>query len=335
MQKLDPTVGHFASAFGASVSYLDIDAARIICQNASDLLGAVGFGIERPDFLPSACAFIAAPLQPVGSGAIVELWRTGSPCRATNIGPVTGACSENLAFGAITLEEMPGVCLEDTVEAAYLAIFNFLDSSAFHAPLRFWNYLSNIIQEESGLERYRRFNIGRHRAFSARLQEPLPPAASGVGGTGGASTIYFLAARTPARPIENPRQVSAFTYPPLYGPRSPSFSRASIYHADGKAFMFISGTASIVGHESRHEDDLKSQTAETITNLRAVIGASGVNGLNDWTFKIYLRDPTYRHAVEHALIEAFGSHTQRLYLQGEICRQELMIEIEAFCCSSQ
>ncbi|MBU6448913.1 MAG: hypothetical protein KGQ26_04730, partial [Rhodospirillales bacterium] len=196
------------------------------------------------------------------------------------------------------MEEASDVSLEETVEAAYLRIFDFLDYAAFASPIRFWNYLSEISLEETGLERYRRFNIGRQRAFAARLREALPPAASGVGGNQGASAIYFLAAHTPAHPIENPRQVSAFAYPPVYGPQSPSFSRASVYHAGTRALMFISGTASIVGHESRHEDDLQGQTAETIENLRAVIRTSGVTGFGNWAFKIYLRDPTHRSTVD-------------------------------------
>ncbi|MBU6426451.1 MAG: hypothetical protein KGQ69_08970 [Rhodospirillales bacterium] len=191
--------------------------------------------------------------------------------------------------------------------------------------------MSEITQETDGLERYRRFNIGRHRAFCTRLQEPLPPAASGVGGTHGASVIYFLAARDPARPIENPRQISAFAYPPLYGPQSPSFSRASIYQSDSSTVMFISGTASIVGHESLHPGDLNRQTEETIANLQALIDAAGITGLGNWSFKIYLRDPAYHATVDSALIAAFGPASERLHLHGEICRRELLLEIEAFC----
>ncbi|MDE1905552.1 MAG: hypothetical protein KGH75_03770 [Rhodospirillales bacterium] len=312
------------------VSYLNLSSARARCANGSRLLGVVGYGTERPDFLPPHTPFISTSLKPAVGGAGLELWQTSSPCRGITLGPVTGACSDDFAFGAITLADAQGKDLEEAVHAAYLAIFDFLESTGFTAPLRFWNYLSDITREEAGLERYRWFNIGRERAFEARLRETLPPAASGVGGTHGASAIYFLAAPAPAHPVENPRQVSAFAYPPVYGPQSPSFSRASVYNATATPLMFISGTASIIGHESRHANDLPGQIAETIENLRAVIGAAGITAPGGWAFKIYLRNPAYRDEVEPALVAAFGAATQRLYLHGEICRAELMLEIEAF-----
>ncbi|MDE1895767.1 MAG: hypothetical protein KGH91_01700 [Rhodospirillales bacterium] len=312
------------------VSYLDLSSARAQCADISKLLGVVGYGTERPDFLPPPCPFISAPLKPTAGGAMLELWQTSSPCRAVTLGPVTGTCSDDFAFGAIALQEARGKDLEETIHATYLAIFDFLETTGFTAPLRFWNYLSDITREDAGLERYRWFNIGRQRAFDVRLREALPPAASGVGGTHGASAIYFLAAHAPARPVENPRQVSAFAYPPVYGPQSPSFSRASIYNATATPLMFISGTASIIGHESRHADDLPAQIAETIENLHAVIGAAGITAPGRWAFKIYLRNPAFRDEVDSALISAFGAFFQRLYLHGEICRAELMLEIEAF-----
>jgi hypothetical protein len=230
--------------------------------------------------------------------------------------------------------------LEDIVEQAYLQMFDFMDAAGFAAPLRFWNYLTAITAEDRGLERYRRFNIGRQKAFSARLQQALPPAASGVGGIQGRSLIYFLAARRPARPIENPRQISAYRYPKIYGPQSPSFSRASVFSQDSMQALFISGTASIVGHQTRHAGDLLGQVAETTANLRALIGAAAPFPLisaaapwpqtGKWALKIYLQHPDFRETVDPAIEGMFGAAVERLYLHGEICRPGLLLEIEAF-----
>ncbi len=210
-------------------------------------------------------------------------------------------------------------------------MFDFMDAAGFAAPLRFWNYLTAITAEDRGLERYRRFNIGRQKAFSARLRQALPPAASGVGGFAGKSLIYFLAAREPARPIENPRQVSAYEYPKIYGPQSPSFSRASVFSNDAMQALFISGTASIVGHQTRHAGDLPGQVGETIANLRALIGAAELmTPTGKWALKIYLQQPDFRGAVEPAIEAMFGAGVERLYLHGEICRTGLLLEIEVF-----
>jgi len=147
--------------------------------------------------------------------------------------------------------------------------------------------------------------------------------------------IYFLAAREAAKPIENPRQVSAYAYPPLYGPSSPSFSRAGWHGSDTAGTLFISGTASIVGHETRHHGDIHGQIAETLENLKALIAHAGPALAEahpeDWALKIYLRDPLYFAAAEPAITAMFGAASQRLYLHAEICRPDLLIEIEAVC----
>ncbi|GLR66130.1 pteridine-dependent deoxygenase like protein [Acidocella aquatica] len=263
-----------------------------------------------------------------------EIWTAASPCRPCQVGPVIGACSDDLAFGAIKLDETGKASLEAAVEAAYLNIFDFMQDIGFQTPIRFWNYLTSITDHDQGLERYRRFNIGRHRAFSARLRQQVPPVASGVGGHQGAPVIYFLAAREPAMTIENPRQVSAYAYPPIYGPCSPSFSRASIYARASAESLFISGTASIVGHETRHRGDLPGQIAETAANLRALIGAAAQAATaplsGRWSVKIYVQDPGDCAAVEPAVDAVFGADAERLYLRGDICRSDLLMEIEAF-----
>ena len=141
-----------------------------------------------------------------------------------------------------------------------------------------------------------------------------------------------IAAHQPARTVENPRQISAYAYPPVYGPRSPSFSRASIHGLGATETMFISGTASITGHETRHVDDLHRQIAETIENLRAVNqeAARPTTPGEDWACKAYLRDAAFQEPVRRAIEAAFGPLCQCLYLRGDICRTELLVEIEAF-----
>jgi len=316
-----------------AVRYADQQSERAPLENPDQVLGVVGYGTVRPSALPAACPFIAAPLVPLSGSAVVEIWTASSQTRPCQFGPVIGACSDEVVFGIIQLEESAQVPLEAAVEKAHLDIFAFLSHTGFGEPIRFWTYLAAITADEQGLERYRRFNIGRHRAFLAMLRQPVPPAASCVGAHHGTSMIYFLAAREPAKPIENPRQTSAYAYPPLYGPSSPSFSRAAVHGEDAAGTLFISGTASIVGHETRHHGNLHGQIAETLENLQALITQAGpalAQGRpEDWALKIYLRDPLYHAAAEPAITAMFGAASQRLYLHAEICRPDLLIEIEA------
>jgi chorismate lyase / 3-hydroxybenzoate synthase len=158
-----------------------------------------------------------------------------------------------------------------------------------------------------------------------------------VGKRPGNTVISFLAARRPGMAIENPRQVSAYSYPAQYGPRGPSFSRAVFSTWSGRPQLYISGTASILGHLSQHAGDAHAQTGETITNLRAVIAEAHKYGLigdtdsSDTLFKVYLRRPEYQPVVEARLRKAFGPELPIVYLQADICRRELLVEIEVVC----
>ena len=310
-----------------TLHYADEASTGALLARSKNVLGVVGYGGPVPAGVLVG-GFVQAPLAPVAGGPVFEIWQATGPVRQCRTGPVSGACGGGLAFGAVRLEDVPGGGMEDVIERAYLAIFDFLAETGCGEPIRFWNYLSAITADDQGMERYRRFNIGRHRAFLARLHQSVPPAASCLGALQGGSMIYFLAARKAAEAIENPRQVSAYAYPPVYGPCSPSFSRAGRHGAK----LFISGTASITGHETRHRGDLPGQIAETLANLQALIGNAGmaIERAQDWAFKIYLRDPSYQAEVEPALDKVFGPGGQRLYLAAEICRTDLLMEIEAF-----
>ena len=207
--------------------------------------------------------------------------------------------------------------------------------------LRIWNYLPRINADGGGLERYRQFNLGRQQAFVEAGQAAFEgaPAACALGIHRGALSIRFLAGRVAPLPVENPRQVSAYRYPPTYGPRSPTFSRAALAAiGGGDIALLISGTASILGHETVHLGDVRAQTRETVRNLAAVIAAAhehttarfDVAALDCVAYVRHVADaPVVRQVLEETLGK--GAHTIRhaVYLEADICRQDLLVEIEA------
>ncbi|HEX9155564.1 MAG TPA: hypothetical protein VF819_08365, partial [Nitrospira sp.] len=161
------------------------------------------------------------------------------------------------------------------------------------------------------------------------------PAGTAVGTMSGPLSIHFLAARQPGTHIENPRQVRAYEYPRVYGPRSPSFARATLRPSISGSHLLIAGTASVVGHVSRHIGEPHTQTLEIIRNLNALItqterlhGAARGQWYGQALFKIYIRHPEHFATVRDILTEQLPSHTQLLYLQGEMCRSELLLEVE-------
>ena len=141
--------------------------------------------------------------------------------------------------------------------------------------------------------------------------------------------------------IENPRQTSAYHYPRKFGRHSPIFSRACIW-GDSGGRLFVSGTASIVGHETIHRGDVIAQTRETIVNIGAlleqanrIVGASRYS-LDSLKLKVYLRNPSDLPGVEAALAGLLRSGASLphpapfiVYLQADVCREDLLVEIEA------
>jgi chorismate lyase / 3-hydroxybenzoate synthase len=135
--------------------------------------------------------------------------------------------------------------------------------------------------------------------------------------------------------VENPRQVSAYHYPQQYGTHSPVFSRAALVRHRGSLALFISGTASIVGHRSAHVGDIAAQTRETLLNIDALLSeanaaAGGAHfDLGALTGKVYVRRPADLPVIRAQLAPALAAGARFIYLQADICRQDLSVEIEA------
>jgi len=331
-----------------------LGSARLLDRR---LLGVVQFGGSRDAVAPGRLphALLNKPVVPspgVSAEPIAfELWSgaleaTDLTVSTAGAGPV--ACRHNGAalFGAVTVPVASNGddALGAAAYAAYRAMLDCLQAAGYPYLLRVWNSIPDINIDDQGLERYRRFNVQRFRAFS---EAQLPthtgaPAASALGVFGGPLVLHYLATREAPRAIENPRQVSAYNYPDQYGPRAPNFSRAALWRSADAAgdVLFISGTASIVGHETRHRGDVLAQTHETLANLKAVLAEAArvatADGaprpaltLPDLTLKVYLRERSALAAVR-ATLAAEGIAVERvLFLHSDICRAELLVEIEA------
>lgn len=308
----------------------DLHATR--SDKATNILGVIEFGAE-PELNPGAdFPFAWVDIPVLGASTVFETWLSEHPVVRDDTNGVTSARNDEVLFGCVQIEH-PGT-LDDASFEAYVRVFDFIDSRGYAHLLRVWNYFPAINGDAQGLERYRRFCRGRHEAFTAKgkvIGEDTP-AASALGSRSGPLTVYFLAAQTPGERIENPRQMSAYRYPAQYGPRSPTFSRGMLMHAGESARLFISGTAGIVGHETQHAGNAVEQARETVANIRAVMAQAGID-LTTQTprrlmFKAYVRHLDYLHIAQHALHEAFGETIEAVFLQADICRVDLLLEIE-------
>ena len=200
--------------------------------------------------------------------------------------------------------------------------------------VRVWNHLPNLARDG----RYQAFCAGRRRAMTedaAALAAPLPAATTTGSSAPGLAVLALTAARAP-RALDNPRQTPPPDYPEALGPRGPSFSRGA-WHADGDAgALFLSGTASIVGHATRHPGDAAAQAREALRNHAAVVEQARLAGLaaperaQDLPFqKVYLADPADLPAARAALDRALGAAAPRRFLRSGLCRASLRLELES------
>lgn len=224
-------------------------------------------------------------------------------------------------------------------ERIYAELIEQVHGSAFGYPLRLWNYFPGINVGDGDRERYRRFCIGRGRALSAAgLDDAQMCAATAIGSDQPWMQVVALCGSAPGVSIENPRQVSAWNYPRRYGPRQPAFARATaVPLADGGTGLLISGTASVVGHATAHPGDALAQTEEAASNLDALLshaaGATGDGRLAAFgprsLARVYVRHAEDWPGIRERLRRRWPS-LRLCGLRGDICRSDLMVEIEAW-----
>lgn len=225
-------------------------------------------------------------------------------------------------FGSLSLDETEPI--ESLTKSAYVQLIAETRAAGYPYFLRMWNHVGSINEHDGGNERYKLFCAGRHDAFvEAGYHHGADlPAASAVGIRGRGLVIYFLAAREPGVQVENPRQVSAYDYPPQYGVKSPSFSRLTVW----RDTVFVSGTSSVVGHETVHLGDPMAQLDETLRNIGVVLQRTGKTLADVVAAKTYIRRAADYEAISRRLGDTFPAN---LYLEADICRKNLLLEIEA------
>ena len=296
-------------------------------------LAVFGFGQRGPGLELDDPRWLQVPLAQQGP-AQVEIWRGSSPVAHGTTDGVRWAHNGTLLFGVIEIDEVDGD-IESAAADSYALMSSFLTKSGYPHLLRTWNYLDAVTEGEGDQERYRRFCVGRVRGLR-ELDEAALPAATCIGRFDGDRRlqVYWLAAREPGLPLENPRQVSAFRYPRQYGPQSPSFSRALLAPAGTGLPLLQSGTAAIVGHVSQHTGSLAQQLGETLTNLQSLVDTArrqrpalspqlGAGSL----LKVYVRRAEDLPAVA-AQMAALPGSPAFVVLHAEVCRAELLVEIE-------
>jgi chorismate lyase/3-hydroxybenzoate synthase len=309
------------------------------CPCASDvplpagLLAAVRFGTSDLAEGDDHSLCVRVRLAPLLASPPVEMWWATGPVEQGRFGSIRYARDSQHLFGVIELDEREHGGLAGAAATAYAAIRSFQLGSGHPHLLRVWNYFDAINEGSGDVERYRQFCVGRGRGLGDTCAGSYPAAtAIGHQHTTHQLQVFWLASRVPGIAVENPRQISAYQYPRMHGPVSPRFARATLAN-DGT--LLVSGTASIVGHSSQHGNDALAQLDETFRNLSTLLAHAGMaSALESGArslFKVYVRNALHAQTIAQRLrvqlAETFR-HSNMVLLAADICRRELLLEIE-------
>lgn len=308
------------------ISYRHEALAAVLAEAGT--LAALGFGAGAP--VHDDPRYLAVPLEGMEAPTPLEVWQVDGEVESGREGPLRWSAGAGWLFAAIELDEGEHGGPRDAAETAYRLLREFVARRPERHVQRIWNYLGAINQGEDDAERYKLFCEGRAAGMGAFFHEGFP-AATAIGHHARAQRlqVYLLACDLPGRRVENPRQVSAWRYPRQYGRTPPSFARAM--SLPGQDVLAISGTAAVVGHSSAHEDDLDAQLAETLANLETLLAHAGMPAGFDThsPLKGYVR-----HAADAPRVLEFLAArlpgVPVLLLHGDVCRRELLVEIDGW-----
>jgi chorismate lyase/3-hydroxybenzoate synthase len=295
------------------------------------LLLGFWFGEDSCDSVNQQVARLG--LRPIGRPSAFEGWWYRGQVEHEYRHSVKIAECQDYSAAVTQRDETDSAAIRELTRETYIDLLTALRESTHRNIIRMWNYFGQINQGEGNLERYRQFSIGRAEAFEhLGFEDEFSPPATAVGTVSGNSfSVVALASDNQFQRLENPRQLSAYDYPSQYGPRSPKFSRGGVVSISDHEMLLISGTASIVGHESMHPHRAAPQTEETFRNIESLVTTSGLGHIagRASALRVYVRNQADYEAVT-TMVDKFmdSSKSGRIYLQGDICRKELMVEID-------
>lgn len=307
---------------------------------SENILGVIEYSINKGKLNDKTSIngfpYLHVHMKPFLHNSYYEVWTSNQEVSYGKFDLLEYATDGYHFFSTISIKE-ENLSLSHIGKTAYDCIFDSINKYNHPYISRTWNYVPYINEFSNDTERYKLFCHGRAVAFQNNGE--VYPAATGIGCFGDNVNIYFLSlAENSQKNIENPNQTPAFKYPSTYGVKAPSFARAtySEYSQEINSF-YVSGTASILGCETVFKGDVAKQCETTIKNIETLISKSNLQsydinqdyGLKDLDcIKVYVKNEEDFPIVECICKESFSSKNSIVYLQADICRNDLLVEIE-------
>ena len=219
--------------------------------------------------------------------------------------------------------------------------------------VRQWNYIGSIVDSREGKQNYQEFNDARTIYYSRGQWQNGYPAATGIGAEGEGiivGCIAFKSSNDAVRaiyPIDNPLQVAAHVYSKRVlidnatdaMKSTPKFERAKVIQTPRGACCFVSGTAAIRGEKSADFSTAEEQTVMTIENIEHLVSAENLqrygcepHKLKYAQIQVFIKNAEDYWQVKQIVDAAYREITP-LYTIADVCRSELLVEIEGILIS--
>ena len=252
----------------------------------------------------------------------------------------SNGCTE-IVTGGIVPRFDGGSTFEQSIDI-FEGIGKMLSSNGFKPSdiYRQWNYIPGITVLNDGSQNYQEFNDARSIFYGSDNWTGGYPAATGIGTSAGGVVVEICAIKgedCANLPIDNPLQIAAHNYSQqvldgkvieqLSERTTPKFERARVL---GKR-VYISGTAAIKGECSNFGTDTVEQAAETMEIMNRLISKENIpvenNGAQYDLLRVYVKRENDIPAVCDYMQQHYPT-AQKHYLVADVCRPELLIEIE-------
>ena len=275
-------------------------------------------------------------------------------------GTIGGVCYgllENKYESLLFIEGIAATNFADSVESQSREVFGRLDSLlAVHNfrvddIVRQWNYIGKIVGSRAGKQNYQEFNDARTAYYSSGGWQNGYPAATGIGASGEGIIVSAIAFKradnSGVYPIDNPLQVAAHAYSKdvLIDSRAdavkstPKFERAKVITTSRGACCFVSGTAAIRGEQSVEGCSAAEQTRLTIENIANLVSKENLERFNCPPYELeYQQLQVFIKRAEdfddvRAVVECNYASVPTVYTIADVCRSELLVEIEGILTS--
>ncbi len=329
------------SSTNTLTSTLDIVVSEgdVIDGNGKSLLTHLYFGDSENN--AEDCLSIQTALELIDANLFAQYWFTEQQVEQHAFKNIQYAHTKEMLFGFVQLDCKIEDDLHNITSSAYKEIYNCLKETGFIHLLRTWNFFPHITAMDPlrpVQNCYETFCHGRLQAMQESCTDTTAyPAATVIGSYENKLQIYFLASNTPGIAVENPRQTSAFDYPVEDKKTQPLFSRGLLKNWGQRTHFYVSGTASILGHATLHIDDVCAQLNEAINNVETLVAHANdkhdakLNAQDDLLYmKVYIRNREDVEQIKQVLAARLSNTTPRALLLGDMCRDDLLVEIEAF-----